>query len=66
MNFHVTTIQRGLFRRLAGSSQRFEYPLPNSSLAPPREAIVDRLVGAVVLRAVFPTTTDLQDMHDPT
>ncbi len=55
----MTAIQRGLFRRPGRTGDRLEYPLPNSPLAPAGKAIVDRLVGAVRLRAVDPAAANL-------
>jgi hypothetical protein len=39
--------------------------LPNASLAPSREAIVDGLVRAIFERAVFPAAAHLLHVHDP-
>jgi transposase len=44
----------------------FKYFLPNASLAPTGKAVVDRLVWAIFLRAIFPAAADFQNIHDPT
>jgi hypothetical protein len=53
-------------RIIAWLNNRFEYVLPNASLAPAREAIVDRFVWTILWRAILPTTSHLHHMHDPT
>ena len=65
MSLDMTAVQRGLFRRLGRRSNRREYFLPDAPLAPAGKAIVDRLVGAILPRAVHPATTHFQHMHDP-
>lgn len=61
----MAAIQRGLFRRLARRRNRFEYLLPDAPLAPACKAIVDRLVRAIIPRAVDPAAADFQHVHDP-
>jgi hypothetical protein len=61
----MATIQRSLVRRIARTGDGFEYLLPNASLAPAGEAIVDGFVRAIFLRAILPAAPDLEDMHDP-
>jgi len=61
----MTGIQGRLFRRIVRRGDALEYLLPNPSLAPPREAVVDGLARTIVLRAIFPAATDLQNVHDP-
>jgi hypothetical protein len=42
-----------------------KYVLPNHSLTPTREAIVDRFVRAILRRAVLPAASRLLHVHDP-
>ena len=60
----MTGIQSRLLRRIVRSGDALEYPLPNASLAPSREAVVDGLVRTIVLRAILPAAADLQNVHD--
>ena len=60
----MTAIERDLPRRVGRRRDSGEYVLPNPSLAPTREAIVDRLVRTVLARAIFPTASHLLHMHD--
>ena len=64
MDFHVTGIQSRLFGRIVRSGDALEYPLPDASLAPASETIVDGLSRTIVLRAILPAAADLQDVHD--
>src|ERR1700694_5495847 len=62
----MAAVQRHLSGRVSGCCDSGEYGLPNSPLAPAREAIVDRLVRPILKRAVLPTASHLLHMHDPT
>jgi hypothetical protein len=64
MDFHVAAIERNLLRCIGCAGDGSEYPLPNASLAPAGEAIVDGLVRPILARAISPATTDLLHMHD--
>jgi hypothetical protein len=46
--------------------QGLEQPLPQTASRPSIEAIVDRRRWSVDFRAVLPSATDLQDVHDAT
>lgn len=60
----MTAIQRGLLRRLGRSGNGCKDLLPNASLAPAREAVIDCLVRAIVFRAILPAAADLEHVHD--
>src|ERR1700730_10035574 len=61
----MARIQRNLFWRLGTKGDRCEYLRPNSALAPAGETIVDRLGRPVLPRAIDPSASDFQHMHDP-
>ena len=61
----MAAVQRDLFGRVARASNTFKYLLPNASLAPTGEAVVDGLVRTIFFGAILPAATDLQHMHDP-
>ena len=65
MGLDVGTVRGDLARWLGRRRDGCEDLLPYTSIAPPGEAIVDRLRGAVFLWAIDPAAADLQDMHDP-
>jgi hypothetical protein len=65
MNFDMAAVQRDLLGHFAGTGDACEDLLPNAFLAPPGEAVVDRLVRTIFLGAILPAATDLQHMHDP-
>ena len=48
-----------------GSGQRAEDVLPDPTLGPAHEAIVERLLGAIDRRAITPAPAALQGMDDP-
>jgi hypothetical protein len=50
---------------LGGCCDRLEYFLPDAAIAPPGEAVVDRLRRAVFAWAINPAAADLQNVHDP-
>src|SRR5579875_2243650 len=60
VSFDAACIQRDSFRRLGRRGNRLEYLLPDTPLAPAGKAIVDRLVGAIFLRAVDPAAAGFQ------
>ena len=60
----MTAIQRSLLRRLGRSRDSLEDLLPNASLAPAREAVIDCLVRAIVFRTILPAAADLKHVHD--
>ena len=60
----MTAIQGGLLRRLGRSSDGLEYLLPNASLAPAGETVIDRLVRAILFWAILPAAADLEHVHN--
>src|SRR5262249_4589412 len=62
----MTAVERHLPRRVAIAGDRRKYRLPNPALAPAREAIVDRLVRAVLARTILPAAPHALHMHDAT
>jgi len=64
MDFDMTAIERDLPRRVRRRRDSGEYALPNSSFTPTREAIVDRLVRAILARAILPAAAHLLHMHN--
>ena len=66
VDFHVAAVQRHLRRRFTRAGDGRKYALPDSPLAPAREAIVDRLVWSIFAWAILPATPHLLNMHNPT
>jgi hypothetical protein len=58
-------VQGDLIRRLGRRRDRLEDRLPDATLAPAGEAIVDRLGRTIFPRAIDPAAADLHDVHDP-
>src|SRR3989442_5613110 len=65
MDFHMAAVERHWPGCFARGSDCSEDVLPNSPLAPAREAIIDRLVRTIPRRAVLPAASALLHMHDP-
>ena len=61
----MAAVERHLPGRIGRCRNGGKYALPNSPFAPPGEAIVDRLVRAILAWAVLPPTTNLLHVHDP-
>ena len=64
MNFDMAAVERDLPGRVRLSGDRCEDVLPNSPFAPPREAIVNRLVWPILTRAVLPSASRAQYVHN--
>jgi hypothetical protein len=59
MDFDMAAVHRDLLGHFAGTGDAGEYLLPNAFLAPPGEAVVDRLVGTVFFGAILPAAANL-------
>jgi hypothetical protein len=66
MDFHMTAVERHLPGRVGIAGDRRKYRLPNAALAPARKTIVDRLMRAVLARAILPPAANALHMHDAT
>jgi hypothetical protein len=64
MDFDMAAVERDLPRRVRISSDCSENVLPNSSFAPPREAVVDRLMRPILARTILPPASRAQHVHD--
>jgi hypothetical protein len=65
MSFHMAGVQRDLFRWIGWRGHALKYLLPDASLAPACEAVVDGLVRSIFLGTILPAAANLQNMHDP-
>ena len=59
----MTAVESDLLRCVTLAGDRRQEVLPDASLAPACETVVDRLVRPVLTRAVFPATTTALHMH---
>ena len=65
MDFHMTAVERHLFRCVMIAGDRRQEVLPNTPLAPTRKTVVDCLVRSVLTRTILPPTARSLNMHDP-
>ena len=61
---HVGAVDGCACRNCSGSSQRLEHPGPKPLLGPAIEPVVDRGVRTILIRAIDPTASRLEDMDD--
>src|SRR5690242_8932720 len=64
MGFDMRTVDHLRLGRSTALGKRPEQALPDATLGPPREAVVDCRGRAVLLRAILPTAAALQHVHD--
>src|SRR5690348_7847984 len=64
MGFDMRTVDHLRLGRSTALGKRPEQALPDATLGPPREAVVDCRGRAVLLRAILPTAAALQYVHD--
>jgi hypothetical protein len=64
MDFYVTAVERHLLRRILRAGDRRQQLLPDAPFTPPREAVVNRLMGPVLRRTILPATAASLHVHD--
>jgi len=64
MGFDMRTVDHLRLGRSTALGKRPEQALPDATLGPPREAVLDCRGRAVLLRAILPTAAALQHVHD--
>jgi hypothetical protein len=64
MDFDVTAVERHLLRRILHAGDCRQQLLPDASLTPPREAVVNRLGRPVLGRTILPATAASLHVHD--
>ena len=65
MNLDATAVDEEPVRRIFGPGKRAENILPDATLSPAHEAIVERFPGAINISAIGPAATAFERMDDP-